>query len=68
MAYHWLSVNERLCLIDGVEKVIGLSQPRWNRQRPVLYPSNDLPPRATLSFIINSFDKSMLEDGSMFGD
>ena len=39
IGYHWLSVNENLCLIDGVEKVVGWSPLRWNRQSPVLYPS-----------------------------
>ena len=36
---HWLSANENLCLIDGVEKVVGWTPLRWNRQRSVLYPS-----------------------------
>ena len=26
-------MNENLCLIDGVEKVVGRSPLRWNRQR-----------------------------------
>ena len=30
--YHWLSVNENLCLIDGVEKVVGWRVLRWNCQ------------------------------------
>ena len=64
MGYHWLSANENLWLIDGIEKVVGWSSLRWNHQSSDLYPSYNPP---TLSFIINSFDKSMLEDGSMFG-
>ena len=32
IGYHWLSVNVNLCLIDGVEKDVGWSPLRWNRQ------------------------------------
>ena len=41
IGYHWLSesVNENLCLIDGVEKVVEWNSLMWNRQSPVLYPS-----------------------------
>ena len=37
--FHLLSVNENLCLSGGVEKVVGWSPLRWNRQSPDLYPS-----------------------------
>ena len=48
-------MNENLCLIDGVEKVVG-----WSGIVRVLFLIPPITP--TLSFIINSFDKSMLED------
>ena len=51
-------------MIYCVEKVVGWSPLRWNRQRPVVYPTYN----PTLSFIINSYDMSKLEDRSMFGD
>ena len=44
IGYHWLSVKENLCLIDGVGKVVGRSPLRWNRPSPDLYPSYDPPP------------------------
>ena len=49
IGYHQASVNETLCLIDGVEKVVGLSPLRWNRQSPVLYPSYNPQPSHLLS-------------------
>ena len=68
IGYHWLSVNENLCLIDGVEKVVGWSPLRWNDGTGIVSVLISIPPiTPTFSFIINSFDKSMLEDGSMFG-
>ena len=48
IGYHWLSViqtvNRNLCLIDGVEKVVGWSLLRWNSQSTDLYPSYNPPP------------------------
>ena len=48
LGYHWLSVNENLCLIYGFEKVGGWSLLRtglrWNRKSPDLYPSYNPPP------------------------
>ena len=46
---HWLSVNENLCLIDGVEKVVGWNPLWWNRLSPVLYPPYNPPPFHLLS-------------------
>ena len=36
IGHHWLYVNENLCLIDSVEKVVGRSPLRRNRPSPVL--------------------------------
>ena len=47
IGYHGLSVNENLCFIDGVEKVVGWSPLMWNRQSP--YPSYNPPPFHLLS-------------------
>ena len=33
IGYHWLSVNENLCLINSIKKVVGWSQLRWNCQK-----------------------------------
>ena len=49
IGFHWLSVSENLCLIDGVEKVVGWSQLRWNRESPDLYPYYNPPPFHLLS-------------------
>ena len=53
IGYHWISVNENLCLIDGVtsasEKDVGWNPLRWNRQSPVHYPSYNPPPFHLLS-------------------
>ena len=39
IGYRWLSVNDNLCLRDGVEKVVGWSPIMLNRLCPDLYPS-----------------------------
>ena len=59
--YYLLSISETLCLSDGV-KNHSLNGVWWCGIVRVLI--------STLSFkfIINSFDKSMLEDDSIFGD
>ena len=64
IGYHLPSANENLCLNDGVEKVVGWSPLMWKRRSPELYP----PISPTLSFFINSSDRSMLEDESMLGE